>query len=252
VTSRMDGGVPPKAAAVVAATVRNRIVRGELREGDALPPESELIAEFGISRPSVREALRVLESESLITLQRGARGGARVHAPSAATAARYAGAVLQTQGIALEDVYQAGRLIELCAVDLLAARADPVEVAGLREFLVREEQTIPDPVEFVRLAQQFHVELVAAAGQQTLALFASMLNDIIGRHLALLARPPRTGEREQPRWKTLAAHDQLVELIEAGRVAEARTFWATHLDAVQVLSVGPGESGALLDLIGDA
>ncbi len=244
-----DGGAPPKAASVVAATVRNRIIRGELREGDALPAENELIAQFGISRPSIREALRILESESLITLQRGARGGARVHAPSIGTAARYAGAVLQTQETPLEDVYQARRLIEPFAVEVLARRADQADVARLREFLAREEQAIPDPEEFVRLSQQFHVELVAASGQQTLALFAAMLNDIIERHMALLTRRTQPTERPQPRWKALASHDRLIELIEAGDVAEARAFWETHIDAVKTMTLGADGALTVLDLL---
>lgn len=72
----------PKAAEVVAADVRRRIVRGELRADDALPPETELMSQFGISRPTLREALRILEAEGLVAIRRGARGGARVQAPS--------------------------------------------------------------------------------------------------------------------------------------------------------------------------
>src|SRR5256885_7189092 len=68
----------PKAAELVAGHVRSQIVRGELSEGDALPPESALMEQFDISRPTLREAFRILESEGLITVRRGARGGARV------------------------------------------------------------------------------------------------------------------------------------------------------------------------------
>ena len=66
----------PKTAELVATQLRNQIVRGDLREGDALPPEAALMAQFGVSRPTLREAFRVLESEALISVRRGARGGA--------------------------------------------------------------------------------------------------------------------------------------------------------------------------------
>ena len=65
----------PKVAELVADQIRRRIVRGHLEEGEALLPESELMAEFGVSRPTLREAFRILESESLITVTRGSRGG---------------------------------------------------------------------------------------------------------------------------------------------------------------------------------
>ena len=82
----------PKMAELVAAQLRRKIVRGELAEGEALPSESALMAEFAVSRPTLREAFRVLESESLISVRRGARGGARVQVPEGTVAARYAGA----------------------------------------------------------------------------------------------------------------------------------------------------------------
>src|SRR6476661_7873987 len=79
----------PKMAELVAAQLRRKIVRGELAEGEALPAESALMAEFAVSRPTLREAFRVLESESLISIRRGARGGARVQLPNGNVAASY-------------------------------------------------------------------------------------------------------------------------------------------------------------------
>src|SRR5215213_3912271 len=112
----------PKTAELVASHLRRQIVRGELKEGDALPPESALMEHFGVSRPTLREAFRVLESEALISVRRGARGGARVHAPDGDVAARYAGLVLQFRGATLEDVYGARKAIELAALGALEHR----------------------------------------------------------------------------------------------------------------------------------
>ncbi len=88
----------PKAGELVAANLRRRIITGELGAGDPLPNESVLMEQFGVSRPTLREAFRILESESIITVLRGARGGARVMAPDASVAARYTGLLLQYQG----------------------------------------------------------------------------------------------------------------------------------------------------------
>src|SRR5262245_45697447 len=108
---RLDVRVP-KTAELVAAHIRRQIVRGDLRQDDALPPENTHMAEFGISRPTLREAFRVLESEGLITVRRGARGGARVHVPEADAAARYAAMVLQFRGTTVADFMQARVIVE--------------------------------------------------------------------------------------------------------------------------------------------
>src|SRR5208283_6127923 len=102
----------PKTAELVAAELRRKIVRGELAEGDALPSEATLMAEFAVSRPTLREAFRVLESESLITIRRGAHGGARVKGPDSRMAARYAGLILEYRETTLRDVFDARSVIE--------------------------------------------------------------------------------------------------------------------------------------------
>ncbi|MCA1845417.1 MAG: winged helix-turn-helix domain-containing protein, partial [Actinobacteria bacterium] len=97
----------PKAAEQMPRELRRRIVIGELPEGSPLPPEDELMAQFGLARTTIREAFRVLESEGLLVIRRGAGGGARVRAPSVSAVARYAGLVLQFEGATLADVHEA-------------------------------------------------------------------------------------------------------------------------------------------------
>ena len=65
----------PRLAEMVAAGLRDKILSGELDDGDLLPRQEDLLAEFGVSPPSIREALRILETEGLITVKRGNVGG---------------------------------------------------------------------------------------------------------------------------------------------------------------------------------
>src|ERR1700742_56067 len=97
----------PKTAEVVAADIRKMIIRGEMREGDFLQPEAQLMEYYGTSRPTIREAFRILENEQFISVTRGSRSGARVHEPKVDSVARYAGFALQAQGALLSDIYQA-------------------------------------------------------------------------------------------------------------------------------------------------
>src|ERR1700728_931907 len=110
----------PKMADRVATVLRRMFIRGEITEGTMLPPEAELMERFGVSRPTLREAIRVLESESLITVRRGAKGGARVRPPDREVAARYAAFTLEYRGATVRDVYDARTALEVPSVGKLA------------------------------------------------------------------------------------------------------------------------------------
>ena len=88
----------PKTAELVAGTLRRMVVDGQLKEGDYLPNEAELMTHFGVSRPTLREAVRVLESERLVEVRRGSRTGARVRVPGPEIVARPAGLLLELSG----------------------------------------------------------------------------------------------------------------------------------------------------------
>ena len=119
-----------KTGEMIAAYLRGKIVRGELAEGDCLPAEVELMHQFDVSRPTLREAFRILETESLIEIRRGARG-ARIIAPSIEVAARYVGLLMQTSGTTVADVYEARSLLEPVAAGLLAERRTSHDLADL-------------------------------------------------------------------------------------------------------------------------
>jgi GntR family transcriptional repressor for pyruvate dehydrogenase complex len=71
----------PKAAELVADALRGRILRRELLPDDRLPSESQLMEQYGVSRPTLREALRLLEAQQLLLIKRGSRGGGVVRVP---------------------------------------------------------------------------------------------------------------------------------------------------------------------------
>src|ERR1700709_1995736 len=97
----------PKMADRVATVLRRMFIRGEITEGTMLPPESELMARFGVSRPTLREAFRVLESEQLIEVRHGSRNGVRPLRPGADSAARMMRQTLQASGTTIEQLYEA-------------------------------------------------------------------------------------------------------------------------------------------------
>jgi DNA-binding FadR family transcriptional regulator len=239
----------PKAAALVAAGLRHRIVRGELAEGDALPNETELMSHFRVSRPTVREALRILESESLIAVKRGAGGGPRVTLPDAGATARHAALVLQIQGTTLEDVFEARTIIEPAAVRLLAKRQPPGALAKLRECHEDERRAIGDRVAYPLAAARFHEQIIELAGNRTLTLFALVTLEIVAAHnqatfAALEELEPVFEEAD-------LHHSQLLDHIEAGDADAAGDLWQFHLEGAATIaleSLGPNRRVDLLDL----
>src|SRR4029078_2614827 len=110
----------PKTAELVAGTLRRMVVDGQLKDGDFLPNEAELMAHFGVSRPTLREAVRVLESERLVGVRRGSRPGGPVRVPGPEIVARPAGLLLELSGATIADVMVARAGIEPMAAPRLA------------------------------------------------------------------------------------------------------------------------------------
>jgi DNA-binding FadR family transcriptional regulator len=227
----------PKTAELVAARIRRQIIRGELKDGEALLPESELMAQFGVSRPTLREAFRILESESLISVTRGSRGGARVQPPDIRVAARYAGLFLQYAGATLEDV-QTGRIVvEPPAARMLAERRDPVAVEKLRELIAQETHAVDDPHAFAELSTRFHELVMELAGNQTLALVVGMLHDIIETHVESGMEQDNDPEANK---RAIRSQKKLVALVEAGDAEGAEEHWRNHVRAVARAILGTG------------
>ena len=230
----------PKTAELVADRLRKQIVRGELREGESLPAEATLTEHFGISRPTLREAFRVLETEQLITVRRGARGGASVHAPSAAMVARYTGFYLEHDGTSLADVLEARVAIESPAAGLAAQRRTDDDLERLRAAIAECEQLAADRRRLVLQFSEFHALVVAAAHNRTIALLHAVLREIID-----MAKLRRLADDDDGPSRALArgatSHRELVELIAAGDSEGAEWLWRAHLnDANRYLLAIPG------------
>jgi len=243
----------PKTAELVAAHLRRQIVRNELHEGDALPPEAVLMAQFGVSRPTLREAFRVLEAEGLISVRRGAHGGARVHTPDVDVAARYAGLVLEHRGATLSDVYEAAGVIEPQCAALLARKHTDGDVARLKQSLAEGEAALKtgDDVAINAAQDAFHGLVVELTGNQTIIVLTRMMRAIVelaNATMAVQASP--SGAARRAARKGQKAHEQLVAAIEAGDVERASSCWTTHLAAAdEYVTTGLG-TRHVLDLLG--
>src|SRR6185437_5365744 len=180
----------PKTAELIAADLRRQIVRGDLASGATLPAESQLMEQFGVSRPTLREAFRILEAESLISVRRGSRGGARVVAPDDSVAARYVGLLLQMQGATINDVYEARMISEPPCARLLALHRTDEDIEKLTKVVddlkaevAAKKPFIPDPYVWATLTYRFHELILEGCGNKTMAVQGAVLQDIVATHL---------------------------------------------------------------------
>src|SRR2546421_5064821 len=166
----------PKMAELIAGHLRRQIVRGELAVGESLPSESELMAQFNVSRPTLREAFRILESESLIVVRRGSHGGARVQLPNPDVAAGFMALILQYRGTTLRDLYDARTVVEPACVALVAKNRTKDAISRLRAAL-DEERVAGDPASSFHAHVAFHSVLIELTGNQTLHMLMSLLKN---------------------------------------------------------------------------
>jgi DNA-binding FadR family transcriptional regulator len=224
---------PKKAAEIVADRIRGAIIRGDLASGDSLPAEAQLIASFEVSRPTIREAIRILESENLLNVSRGARGGARIKAPSIDFLSNCFGHLLQAQKTRLSDVYTARCIIEPAAARIAAETRASEAAAALQAHVDREFKVIDDRPKVAAAVAEFHSLLVQESGNRTLALISSALNAITERHLMMVHRrndPTESVASRRERSLTgFRSHRKLVRIIASGDGPAAEAHWTEHL-----------------------
>lgn len=222
----------PKTAELVANSIRRRIVQGELSEGDTLPPEGQLIEQFGISRPSLREAFRILEAERLITVKRGSRSGAVVSLPKVENVSRYASYYLQATAVKVSDIYEAREALEPPIVRKLAAAPNPESLARLRAeaALLADYYESDAERDYMVGSARFHSVLMEVGGNATLHFLTRVLEDVIAQYQKrYITTALEDSARKRDREKGVKSIGKLIDLIEAGDADAAEEHWRLHL-----------------------
>ena len=245
------GRVPQhRIAETVAAELRARILASDGTGLYRLPTQDQLVKEFGVSYPSVREAIRILETEGLVTVRRGKVGGAEVHRPDESSAAYHLGLALQARQVTLGDLAGGLRLLEpLCAAEC-AQRPDRAEsvIPALTENIKTSAGLTADGVAFTQAAREFHDILVAFTPNAT-------MRHVVGSLVALWSAQEQswaevmTGRGEYPSdaqaAQAVRSHQRIAGEIAAGRAAEAERIARAHLAATQELVLKRFDDGVV-------
>ncbi|MFD5430447.1 FadR/GntR family transcriptional regulator [Streptomyces sp. NPDC127084] len=244
---------PDRLPDVVAGRIRELILLGELKDGERLPPLDNLLTQFGVSAPTMREALRILEAEGLIKVQRGSIGGALVQRPTPQTAAYTLALVLRSQGTDKGDVVEALSLLEpLCAMQCarLSNRKSTV-VRELRKINAASRELLDDDeVKFNDTMTRFHTTLVQRCGSDTLKLLTGALGSICLADVrnwvtstSAHGHYPTAAER----LPSIKVHERITDLIYAGKDVEVAAEMTAHAKVTRQHIYGGGDPTELVD-----
>jgi GntR family transcriptional repressor for pyruvate dehydrogenase complex len=220
--SRVSAG---RVSNLIGDQIRMLIRDGQLNAGDRLPSERELGEQFGVSRVTVREALRGLEANGLVTIRVGARGGAFVTAPTSAQVGEGISDMLTFSVVEPADVTEARQILELGIVPVVCQRADEQDIAELLEICDRAEALIKSADAYpVSLSAEFHVRVAKASHNPAIEMLAQSFH---GPVLASLVR----AQEEDPKVGIVgtAEHREFVLAVQRRDTDAALAVMTKHL-----------------------
>jgi DNA-binding FadR family transcriptional regulator len=222
--NREDGTPKQKLAAMVAREIERDIVRRGWPVGEVVGSEAELLTRYRVSRPVLREAIRLLEHHMVATMRRGPGGGLIVTEPNPSAITDAVALYLQFRRVEPQYVFDTRVALELAAVQMAAERIDEDGVRRLRAILDRDANKSADEMHVH--SHDWHVAIAELSGNPALALFVTTLTRLTRE---------RTERTEFPGEEATAvhyAHGKITEAIIAGDAALARHRMVRHLRAV--------------------
>lgn len=213
--------------------IRSAIWSQQLRPGDRLPVERELAERLGVSRVSVRDALRMLEAQGLIEVKVGAGGGGFVTAPRPEVVGSGMADMLFLGSVTQAEVAEARVSFELAMLELICERATEEDLAALEALCDRAQAALEHDRWDLALSADFHVRLAKAAHNTALSLFAESFQ---GALLTLLREAGRANPKMGPRG--LAEHRDLIAAIRSRDLALARSVLSGHLQRTATVIAG--------------
>ena len=233
--------VPVRANSVayqIVLQVRDALFSGDLKPGHPIGSEKALAESFGVSRITVRDALRTLETMGIVEIRVGAAGGARI---AEGNIDRFADALaiqLKLAGISAHEMIGAQIAVEGAAAEMAAADRTAADLKKLRALLEKAAGLLDDPAGFTQSGQRFHLAVAEASGNRALvAQFKALRHIVWPRHAV------RTNREIAER--VLRTHAQLYEMIENSDGQGARELMCAHLESIRTVAFsGAGDSSS--------
>jgi GntR family transcriptional repressor for pyruvate dehydrogenase complex len=219
---------PLKTSETVARDIVRDIVTQGLRQGDRLPPESAMLEQYRVSRESLREGLRLLEVQGLITIRRGPGGGPMVGAVNPANLGRVSSLYYELAGGTYAELFEAWVLLEPILAEKAARHDDRDEARKAMAPFTGEgdggaDEELP---QFVRSHAEFHAVVAQLSGNRVLELLLPTVGLILTHHI-IGQFDPRDMQQELDR-----DHAAIAKAIAAGHATKARNLMEDHIGSI--------------------
>ncbi|MBB5042900.1 transcriptional regulator NanR [Shinella fusca] len=222
----------------VFARLKHMIETGELKAGDDMPSERELMERYGVGRPAIREAMQALAGKGLVEISQGER--AKVLRITAETIIRQvdlpAKLMLSGSSDTLEHLKSARIFFERGMIREAAGKATPEDIANLKALLDKQRQSLGDADAFIDADMEFHQSIAAISGNPIFAAVSgAMLGWLKSYHTEMLIWTGRENV-------TLAEHEEIIRALEKGNADLAEKAMIKHLERSRALYALKGQS----------
>jgi GntR family transcriptional repressor for pyruvate dehydrogenase complex len=214
----------------IVRQVRAMINEGRLKSGDRLPPERELAEKFVVSRTSVREALRALESLGLVEIRAGE--GTFVREVSVERLVQPLATVVASQREAIAELFEARRLLEPAIAALAAVRATPEERHEMERILDDQAKEVDAGGTGIAQDARFHAAIGTAAHNRAITRIVNAIMDLLAQSREESLNTPGRPQRSHQ------DHRRMLHAIMRRDPEAARQAMLDHLVAIEALVFG--------------
>lgn len=231
-----ENGGPLKAkkkSEIIASTLREEIIMGlqsgALKPGDSLASEAEQLARFDVSRPTFREAMRLLEMDEIVDMKVGVNGGIQVRRPPPSTASRQVAVQLYLGGATIEETFRLTAFTQAEAAARAAQNRTDEDLDAMEAVLDEAREVLEDSVAANRAYARMQAAVAEATHDAALIVLHQVLQGAISSRYELSGRmwAGRSDTRELNE-RSIKSMERLVDLIRKRRGDAARDHWRLH------------------------
>ena len=208
--------------------IRQLILDGEIHPGERLPSERKMMEMMHRSRPTIREAMRMLERDGYIKIYSGS-SGAVVQEINVDNAVQSLETIIQMKHLSIENILEYRRQTENEAARLAASRRTEENLEKLKEIIQRSEAAIGNPEEFMECDMEFHVAVAEASQNSMYSIMLQVCRNVLGESLTQILNQGKKSTQKVRYELILDVHKKIYIAVKNQKEEDAAKWMTTHL-----------------------